>query len=282
MSRVSFLPKGGLARSAFLGAVVMGVMIPIGVFAQESGAERPINSTKLPFLHEASSGGAVSGTQTGGTSSGQNGGNGTSSNGNVGSGQISVPPGGLISQGNNCRFKDIAGHRSATAINYLYDKGIAGGRRPCYFDPNAVATRAEVTTMVVRAADVTVPASPESKAFPDTNTRSWSARHVKAAKNADIVHGYPDGLFRAEKPANVVETLKITTRGFKSDFSLLSRQQPGQKITDIELDQWYIKYVQAGLNEGIIDSSATHIYPASQVTRAEVAEIIYILMKRRE
>jgi hypothetical protein len=259
-------------------------MIPIGVFAQDSGAERTINPMKLPFLREASSGDSMNspngGVGTGGTGTST----GTDNGSGSGTGQnVQVEPGGLISQANSCRFRDIAGNSSAEAINYLYNKGIAGGRRPCYFDPNAVATRAEVTTMVVRAVDVTVPASPEPKAFPDTDLRSWSARHVKAAKNADIVHGYPDGLFRAEKPANVVETLKITTRGFKSDLTIsTAEQQQLSRISDIELNQWYVQYVQAGLNEGVIDSAATQIYPASQITRAEVAEMIYILMKRRE
>ncbi len=273
MSRESFFSKGALARSAFWGGVLIGVMIPVGVFAQDSGAERPINSMKLPFLREASSGSYLTEIQGGGS-----GGSGASDSGNA-----QVEPGGLISQANNCRFRDIAGNRSAEAINYLYDKGIAGGRRPCYFDPNAAATRAEVTTMVVRAVDAPVPVSPEPKAFPDTNTRSWSARHVKAAKNADIVHGYPDGLFRAEKPANVVETLKITTRGFKSDLTVSAAElQQLAGISDIELNQWYVKYVQAGLNEQIIDSDATLIYPATQVTRAEVAEMVYLLMRKRE
>jgi hypothetical protein len=236
---------------------------------------------RLPFLKEASSGGQSSSVDTGST----NGGTGTQngSNSGSGSGTVQVEPGGLISQANNCRFRDISGHSSATAINYLYDRGVAGGRRPCYFDPNAAATRAEVTAMVVRAAAVTVPASPEPKAFPDTDVHSWSARHVKAAKNADIVHGYPDGYFRAEKPVNVVETLKIATRGYKSDLTVSPAElQKLSQISDIELNQWYVKYVQAGLNEGIIDSAATQIYPASHVTRAEVADIIYILMKRRE
>ncbi len=256
-------------------------MIPVGVFAQDSGAERTINPMRLPFLKEASSG-SSSTTDYGNTGTGSSTGSVSGSGSETGQ-NVQVEPGGLISQANSCRFRDIDGHRSATAINYLYDKGIAGGRRPCYFDPNAAATRAEVTTMVVRAVEVPVPATPEPKAFPDTDPRSWSARHVKAAKNADIVHGYPDGLFRAEKPANVVETLKITTRGFKSDLTIsAAEQQQLEKISDIELNQWYAQYVQAGLNETIIDSEATMIYPASQVTRAEVAEIIYILMKRRE
>jgi len=269
-----------------LGTLVIGTLLPVTVFAQEAGVERPINSMKLPFLREASSGGTEITMLygSGGTATGSTGGGSTStggSGGTSGGGMVNVEPGGLISQGNHCRFRDIDGNSSATAINYLYDNSIAGGRRPCYFDPNSAATRAEITAMAVRAVDAPLPVSAEPKAFPDTDLQSWSPRFVKAAKNADIVHGYPDGYFRAEKPVNVVEALKITTRAFKSDFSRTNLQQLS-KIRDIELNQWYIKYVQAGLNEQIIDANATQIYPATQVTRAEVADMIYILMKRRE
>lgn len=278
MSRAKFLPHGSLARYTLMGTVLVGAMIPMAVFAQESGPERPINSTKLPFLREASSGEPVTtihytspGPVGSATASGD-----ASDTGNT----ANVEPGGLLSQGNNCRFQDISGHQSETAINYLYDKGIAGGRRPCYFEPNAVATRAEVATMVVRAVEAPIPESATPAAFPDTNVKSWSAKPVKAAKNADIVHGYPDGLYRAEKPVNVVESLKITTRGFDSDFSELNLGQL-QKIQDIELDQWYVQYVQAGLTEGLIDTNAGYIAPASELTRAEIAEMIYISMRKR-
>ncbi len=260
-------------RSTLVAITIVGIVLPLSAFAQSSGPERPLSAGKLPFLREASAGGAVTSTapETGGpdavTEPVVN--------------PVKVTQGGLESQSNNCRFRDISGHRSEGAINYLYDKGVAGGRRPCYFEPNAVVTRAEVTTMVVRANDVPVPVTPEPKAFPDTDVNSWSAKHVKAAKNADIVHGYPDGLFRAEKPINVVETLKITTRGFDSDFSQVDFEKLS-KITDIALDQWYIKYVQAGFDENLILENATLIAPASEVTRAEAAEIVYILMTRRE
>lgn len=279
MSRVNFSTFANPQILVLIAILLIGALVPAAAFAQESGPERPINSNKLPFLREASSGGAISG------------GSGISAYGNAsGSNRLTpsepvnvvkVEQGGLESQTNNCRFRDISGHRSETAINYLYDKGVAGGRKPCYFVPDAPVTRAEVTTMVVRATDIAVPANAEPAAFPDTNTKDWSAKHVKAAKQSDIVHGYPDGLFRADKPVNVVETLKITTRGFdvdeaELDFAKLSR------VYDISLDQWYIPYVQAGFDQGLIVDNAVSIAPASEVTRAEAAEVIYILMRRQE
>lgn len=286
MSRVSVELKLSLVQKVLLGALVAGIMLPITAFAQDSsGAERPTNPYKLPFLHDATSGGVETTTHQGlpgdgNSNGGTSGTSGSGTNNGGGSGSVAVAPGGLISQANHCRFKDIQGTSSEVAINYLYDKGVAGGRSPCYFDPNATATRAEAATMVVRAVNAPVPTTPLPKAFPDTDVKAWSAKTVKAAKNADIVHGYPDSLYRAEKPVNVVESLKIVTRGFKSNFSGWNTQQL-KKINDIELNQWYVQYVQAGLNEGIIDSDTTQLYPATQVTRAELAEMVYRMMMNR-
>lgn len=270
MSRVNLPLKLSFAQRLLFGFFVCGMMIPGVTFAQESGGlEHPIDSNKLPFLRDASSGSTESTVQNGLPGS------------NVGGTNVIVVPGGLISQANHCRFQDISGNRAEGAINYLYDKGVTGGRRPCYFDPNAAATRAEAAAMVVRAVQVPLPDSPLPKAFPDTDVKAWSAKQVKAAKNADIVHGYPDGLYRAEKPVNVVESLKIVTRSFQSDFSEINLTQL-QKINDIELNQWYVQYVQAGLNEGIIDSDTTNIYPAAWVSRAELAEMVYKMMMNRD
>lgn len=255
----------------FVSAVILSAILPAVAFGQESTGEGYGNS-KLPFLKEASSGSKEISITYDGTGSGGAGHN--------GGGSVKVEPGGLISQANGCRFKDISGNKSEKAIDYLYDKGIAGGRRPCYFDPNAAATRAEAATMVVRAINAEVPKTAEPKAFPDTNLKSWNAKFVKSAKNKDIVHGYPDGLYRAEKPVNKVETLKIVTRGFQSDFSKVNFQEL-KRIGDIELNQWYIQYVQAGLDEGLIDMDSRSISPAAVVSRAELAEMIYQMMIRR-
>ena len=274
---IDVLKRLSLNQKLLLGSFVIGAMLPATAFAQVSGAEhplntgvpvymtqtyvdvsgpeRPLNSSKLPFLKETSKqymGGAVTG-------------------------QVGAE--GLLSQTNNCRFKDIDTHRSVKAINYLYDRGVVGGRSACFFDPNAVATRAEATTMAVRAAKVMMPVSAEPKAFVDLDLKASSAKHVKAAKNANIVHGYPDSKFRPEKAVNVAESLKIVTRSFKSDFSKVNPQLPKSNIA---MDQWYAQYVNAGFNEGLLESNSTRIDLMTQVTRAELAEMIFTLMESRK
>ena len=273
MSSKGTTAKFNLIRKYTLGSILLSLFITAIPLVSAAGISYEGN--RLPFLREASRGDKVVYSNI----PYPNGNNGSGNNVNGG---VNVPPGGLISQANGCRFQDIKGNKSETAINYLYDKGIAGGRRPCYFDPNLKATRAEAATMVVRAVKAPVPATALPKAFPDTDVNAWSAKQVKAAKNAGIVHGYPDTLYRAEKPVNKVEALKIVTRGFNSDFSRLNNQTQLKKINDIKLDQWYVQYVNSGMNEGLIAKDATSIQPAENLTRAELAEMVFTMLENRE
>lgn len=272
----------------------MGMMILLSVVAMIPGMVSAQQTTEipeeqvqqvnervnhdLPWLKEAFTGGEQTGSN-----SGQGNGNGNGEN----SGEEEKDDGGLKSQEKGCRFQDIKGHRSEKAIEALYDQNVIGGRRPCYFDPNAMATRAEAAAVVVRAIEVEVAVEVETKPFTDTNKNSWSAKYVKAAKDNDIVHGYPDKNYRAEQEVNKVEALKIVTRAFDSeaagasDFSEENIQQLEQ-IVDIDLSQWYGRYVQAGLDEQIIDDGTRYLEPADFISRAELAEMVYQLMLNRE
>ncbi len=272
MSRARLM-KPALRHKLLFGALLCAAALPATALAQEAehplntpkpvymlhykdvtGPERPLNTTKLPFMRETSAQSVVVAPQ----------------------GAVSAE--GLASQVNGCRFQDIGAHRSVKAINYLYEKGIVGGRRPCYFDPNAVATRAEAAAMVVRAANLPLPESAEPKAFVDLDLKKSSAKSVKAAKMANLVHGYPDQMYRPEKPVNVTESLKIVTRGFKSDFAKVN---PQLLNSNTDLSQWYAQYINAGFNEGLLEKNATRIDMMTQVTRAELAEMIFTMLQNR-
>ena len=205
----TIIPKMGL-----LALTAIALALPGMVSAQEVTEFNPSNvqqvnervNNDLPWLKDAYTGNDQE--VTGGQGNGTDGGAGS---------EEEDDDGGLKSQANNCRFQDVKGHRSEKAIEALYDKNVIGGRRPCYFDPNANATRAEAAAVVVRAIEVEIPKEAEPIPFPDTNKKSWNAKYVKAAKDNDIVHGYPDKNYRAEQEVNKVEALKIVTRAFESE-----------------------------------------------------------------
>lgn len=257
-----------IRRVLLVVTAVLAMLLPAAAFAQTSGSDElqtsPIVSTKLPFLREASSGEFVTIT-------------GTLTNDPV------AVSGGLTSQTHNCRFQDISGDKAEHAINYLYDKNVAGGRNPCLFQPNYAATRGEAAAMAVRAIKADIPSEVGSKPFPDEDIGTWHARYISSAKTHGIVHGYPDKLYRADQPINKVEALKIVTRAFNSNFSKPNLDQLKQ-YSDLELNQWYVQYVSAGFDQGLIGTNGAlevapnYFQPAGYITRSELAQMIYTML----
>ena len=261
------LTNSKLTNSVWLPIIAtFGLLVPAVTFAQ-TGGNPGLQSTSLPFLRQASEGPFVTTTD-----------------------YLTTDPtaigGGLTSQANHCRFRDISGDKAEKAINYLYDHDVAGGRQPCMFQPNYAATRGEAATMAVRAIAATIPTDITSNPFPDEDKTAWHARYVSTAKTHGIVSGYPDGYYRADKPVNKVEAMKIITRAFDADFTTIDLQKISQ-YSDLELNQWYIRYVDAALDQGLIENTATdpklpkYFYPASYITRSELAEMIYKMMLRK-
>lgn len=260
-----------IRRALLVVVAALAMLLPAAAFAQSSGSDGlqtsqilTANTTKLPFLREASSGSFVTTTAP------------------LTNDSVAVS-GGLTSQSHNCRFQDISGDKAEHAINYLYDKNVAGGRTPCMFQPNYAATRAETAAMAVRAIQASIPSEVGTKPFPDVNTDTWHASYISSAKTHGIVHGYPDKLYRPDQPVNKVEALKIVTRAFNSDFSKINFDQLKQ-YPDLELNQWYVQYVDAGFDQGLVGTNGAlevapnSFQPAGYITRSDLAQMIYTMM----
>lgn len=266
-----FLP---VHKITFIVAAAL-MIVPFCVQAQTSDQ---VFDPTLPFLHQASSGDQLTRIAAGN--------NLTNSSGSVlGANDSAYHQGDLLSQSNHCTFRDISGHSAESAITYLYNNDIVGGRRACYFDPNSAATRAEIATMTTRAVQATTPSDVVVNPFPDVSTTTWHAKYLKSAKTRGVIHGYPDGLYRPEQAVNKVEALKIVNRTFGNNFT--QTNQNLSSYSDLGLDQWYIPYVNAGLNQGLVgDEAILPTYadlfkPADYLTRAEVAKILYSMIIRR-
>ena len=258
-------------RILLLVVAFFAMLLPAAAFAQSSGSgglqtSQILTATgnKLPFLREASTGSFVT------------------TNAPLTNDSTAIS-GGLTSQSHKCRFQDISGDKAEHAINYLYDKNVAGGRKPCMFQPNYAATRAEAAAMAVRAIQASIPSEVGVKPFPDVDTNAWHARYISSAKTNGIVHGYPDKLYRPDQPVNKVEVLKIVTRAFKSDFSKINFDQLKQ-YSDLELNQWYVQYVDAGFDQGLVGKNGAlevapnSFQPAEYITRSDLAQMIYAMM----
>ncbi|MBI4835694.1 MAG: S-layer homology domain-containing protein [Candidatus Abawacabacteria bacterium] len=89
-----------------------------------------------------------------------------------------------------------------------------------------------------------MPTSPVSAhkgvSFPDIPVDSWYAPYVNAGENLEIIHGYPDGLFRPQTFVTRIEAYKMLFRAFDT-------------LSDapVEGEDWFLPYVQYAANHNL-------------------------------
>ena len=101
----------------------------------------------------------------------------------------------------------------------------------------------------------------EGLSFSDIEAGQWYNPYVRAAVEAGIIDGYPDGTFRPGDLINFAEASKIIVEGFERSVG-----------SD---DVWYIPYVQELANSAAIPTSIDSYNV--DVTRGEMAEMVYRL-----
>ena len=145
--------------------------------------------------------------------------------------------------------------------------------------PEADITRAEVATIFFRL--LTDEAREEhwstTNPFSDVDRDDWFNTAVSTMSKMGIVDGYEDGTFRPNEPITRAEFVTIATRFF--DYAA---QYEEGTFTDVEGDEWYADYIQAGVDLGLIDGYEDGSYrPGENITRAEAATIVNRVLGRK-
>jgi hypothetical protein len=182
---------------------------------------------------------------------------------------------------------DYENHWAADYIVHVMDLGIAEGIAENRFDPDTYLTRAQLTKMVVIAAGYDIPGEVEETSFYDVDVDDWYAPYIEVAKSAGLVEGYNEWYFLPNQEINRAEAVKILvesalgrkialdpTQGMLGNFGL--EENP---FEDLDLDEWYAKYVLYAYKFGIINGyDDGTLGPDNYMTRAEFAKIISVAM----
>ena len=145
--------------------------------------------------------------------------------------------------------------------------------------PENDITRAEVATIFFRLLTDEVREEHWSTAnpFSDVDGDDWFNTAVSTMSAMGIVDGYEDGTFRPDQPITRAEFVTIATRFF--DYA--AQYEPGT-FTDVEGDEWYADFIQAGADLGLIDGYEDgSCRPGENITRAEAAAIVNRVLNRR-
>lgn len=157
-------------------------------------------------------------------------------------------------------FSDVSGTTEYhEAILSLEAKGVIEGNPDGTYRPTAFVNRAELLKILLESRGV-MESEDGSHCFPDV-TEEWFAAYVCAAEEEGIIDGYPDGMFRPEKPVNFAEAAKILANAYDQEVSSGT--------------EWYEPFARALDSSKAIPPSIEKL--DAPLTRGEMAEIMWRL-----
>lgn len=186
-------------------------------------------------------------------------------------------------------FPDVPATNSAyKAIEYFAQLGVIEGYTDTntgikYFKPTQAVNRAEAVKMLLAGStqSYNIASSVTSNVFPDVKPGDWFAPYVGAAKTAGIVKGNDGtGLFDPARTVNKAELMKMVIMANGIDLSSELTDVRKEDIVDVRPSDWFYDYMRYGKAFGIIfPDSLGRLDPGKNLTRAEVAEILYNTVK---
>ncbi len=175
-------------------------------------------------------------------------------------------------------FTDVsANHMYKGQIETLADKGIVKGNPDGTFKPGNTVNRAEMLTLLYRAAGKN-PAAPSKSCFKDVPTTAWFAAVVCDAAKNGYVGGYADGNFKPEQAVNRVESLKMIHTVLGITLNAQASTAPVKAFTDVSLTAWYAPYMASAFSHNVLPISGqagSKFYPDSALLRGEAAAYIF-------
>ena len=150
------------------------------------------------------------------------------------------------------------------------------------YAPDKTMTRAEFATIITRALGL----SEGSKTtFTDVTADKWYYTYVNIAYHYGIVNGVSDTQFNPDGVITRQEAAVMVTRGAKlcgmdTEFNETSTRDILSQFTDyITIDGWAKNQMAFCYENGIISDKNIEALPKHQITRAEVATMVYNTLK---
>lgn len=182
-------------------------------------------------------------------------------------------------------FKDIKNHKYEDEILEGANRMIIEGYTDGTFGPDRNITRAEFSTMIVRALGL-LPV--KDMAFTDVPEGKWYTETVNTAASWGIVVGVGNNMFAPEKNITRQEAaimliraaeLVIEKEGFTANYG----DAENLMINDTnKISNWAYKEVMDSLMHGLVAPRGKNFEPLQPITRAETAASILNLLKNYE
>lgn len=195
-------------------------------------------------------------------------------------GSIKITITAVADTANSSYFNDVTSSYSwaSTSIDYLFEQGVVTGTGGSNYSPAQNMIRGDFMLMLYRALDLS---SSSKSNFSDVPAGSYYYTAIATAKALGIAKGYDD-LFMPNAPITREDAMVLVARALKVDGKTLTTGS----ISDLSnfkdkgsVSDYAVSSVATLVKAGIITGSNSYLYPKSNVTRAEMAVILYRVLK---
>lgn len=159
------------------------------------------------------------------------------------------------------------------AISYLKSLWVVWGYPDWSFKPNKVVSRVEALKMIFAALQINTDDA-STLPFSDTVQDAWYSKFVGSALTKKIVKWYSNWTFKPSQEVNRAEYYKILLLSAWIDTQAVN----SDPYEDVPADSWFWSYV-GFVKESKLSDAVGEFFPSEWVSRAEVAESIYRLLK---
>ena len=182
-------------------------------------------------------------------------------------------------------FDDITAHANKVAIEALAARGIINGISETAFAPDNTMTRAEFAAIITRGLGL-----PERNisVFADVPSSAWFARAVGTAFYYEIITGTSEATFNPNGTITRQEAAVMIARaarlcGMDTELSAAAVLNILAPFGDYRTAaNWAHEALAFCFNEGILDDTEFYILPRQAITRGEVAEMLYRVLRQAE
>lgn len=179
---------------------------------------------------------------------------------------------------NEAPFDDVPlDYKYVGPIAFLKDFGIIKGYGDGTFQPEQSLTRAEFLKIIILGMGMALEDVPEatSAPFSDVQMTDWFVNYVAYGTENGYLQGYPDGTFRPNDSINKAEALKILGELVEWDNDSLDLTKIYNPYSDVDLTEWYGKYVAYAIDHNLLDDDGTTLDIGTPITRGQVTEYLY-------
>ncbi len=175
-------------------------------------------------------------------------------------------------------FPDIKDHKNQVAIETLAERGIIDGMDDETYAPDSTMTRAQFSAIIVRALGL-----PEKDGFDfnDVSKTDWFFGYINTAYHYGIINGVsntefnPNGLITREEAATMIARASMLC-GMNTNMTEDGIRNSLAEFTDYtSISDWASSSMAFCFFESLLDKDVLEINPKEEITRAEMAQIIY-------